>query len=400
MKQGTPWKPAHRTPAPSRPARPAPPSSADRAGRPALGGRPRPGQRLAAVVNRLRPGSHPARRAPPRCLPRRPDHGGSRRGSAPCTAAGGGASATPRAGPAPGRARHQPRRLPGARPSTVSPGAAPAGARQSRSCITPYRTVGRPLGRGLRRGRPHHCRREVVPVPGRATRRLPRSPQPSSGWDASECRKRRRQAYAACRRLRRARRLRPSGSPTIGEPSWPASPSSSLQAHRRRRRHGTPGPPQRPFDGTPRPVVHPRRRGPTVGRTLAEHGAGRAARRPDPNDYEHEFIYAEANPGSRSAYLDLDEPRRPGAGSRAARAHADIVVSNHRESARWSAAASNRSSSRNGTRASCTSPSPATADRAGPWAARGGFDMNRAPPPPASWPPRAPRPSPSFRSPR
>jgi crotonobetainyl-CoA:carnitine CoA-transferase CaiB-like acyl-CoA transferase len=43
--------------------------------------------------------------------------------------------------------------------------------------------------------------------------------------------------------------------------------------------------------------------GPTVGRTLAEQGADvLGATRP--NDYEHEFIYAEANLGLRSAYVD------------------------------------------------------------------------------------------------
>ena len=47
--------------------------------------------------------------------------------------------------------------------------------------------------------------------------------------------------------------------------------------------------------------------GPVVGRTLAEHGADElCATRP--NDYEHEFIYAEANVGSRSTYLDLASP--------------------------------------------------------------------------------------------
>jgi CoA-transferase family III len=47
--------------------------------------------------------------------------------------------------------------------------------------------------------------------------------------------------------------------------------------------------------------------GSTMGRALAEHGADvLGATRP--NDYEHEFIYAEANLGARSAYLDLDSP--------------------------------------------------------------------------------------------
>ncbi len=48
-----------------------------------------------------------------------------------------------------------------------------------------------------------------------------------------------------------------------------------------------------------------------------------------PNDYEHEFIYAEANVGSRSAYIDLD---KPAGRERAERllADADVVVDNYR----------------------------------------------------------------------
>ncbi len=47
--------------------------------------------------------------------------------------------------------------------------------------------------------------------------------------------------------------------------------------------------------------------GPVVGRTLAEHGADvLGATRP--NDFEHDFIYEQANVGSKSAYLDLDKP--------------------------------------------------------------------------------------------
>ena len=68
--------------------------------------------------------------------------------------------------------------------------------------------------------------------------------------------------------------------------------------------------------------------GPTVGRTLAEHGADvLGATRP--NDYEHEHIYAEANVGSRSAYVDLDSPIGK---DRAAKllSDADVVVNNHR----------------------------------------------------------------------
>src|SRR3984885_14718965 len=67
--------------------------------------------------------------------------------------------------------------------------------------------------------------------------------------------------------------------------------------------------------------------GPTVGRTLAEHGANvLCATRP--NDYEHEFIHAEANVGSLSAYVDLDSSK----GQKRAAAlltSADVIVNNH-----------------------------------------------------------------------
>ena len=57
--------------------------------------------------------------------------------------------------------------------------------------------------------------------------------------------------------------------------------------------------------------------GPTVGRVLAEQGADvLGATRP--NDFEHDWVYFEANIGSRSAWLDLTKDsgkvrRRPAA---------------------------------------------------------------------------------------
>ena len=86
--------------------------------------------------------------------------------------------------------------------------------------------------------------------------------------------------------------------------------------------------PTRPFDGIRVLSFTHAVAGPTVGRTLAEHGADvLGATRP--NDYEHEFIYAEANVGSRSAYVDLDV-RPAGSGPPALLAEADVVVNNHR----------------------------------------------------------------------
>jgi len=132
------------------------------------------------------------------------------------------------------------------------------------------------------------------------------------------------------------------------------------------------GPARRPFAGIRVLSFTHAIAGPVVGRTLAEHGADvLCATRP--NDYEHEFIYAEANPGSRSAYLDLANP----AGQQRAAAllaGTDIVVSNHRSG----------SLERHGLeprRLAETYPglvyvSLTCYGSSGPWAHRGGFDMN------------------------
>ena len=112
--------------------------------------------------------------------------------------------------------------------------------------------------------------------------------------------------------------------------------------------------------------------GPTVGRTLAEQGADvLGATRP--NDYEHEFIYAEANVGSRSAYLDLD---RTAGRERAERllASADVVVDNYRQGSLGRRGLDPREVADRhpgivSVSVNCYGPS-------GPWAGRGGFDMN------------------------
>ena len=142
---------------------------------------------------------------------------------------------------------------------------------------------------------------------------------------------------------------------------------------------------ERTGDGSPRdfgpapPAIrrHPRLSfthaiaGPVVGRTLAEHGADvLCATRP--NDYEHEFIYAEANLGSRSAYLDLANP--PGG-------------------TRGRPAGRRRHRGQQPPQRNAGTPGPRAAGLAetypglvyvsvtcygsrGPWAHRGGFDMN------------------------
>ena len=112
--------------------------------------------------------------------------------------------------------------------------------------------------------------------------------------------------------------------------------------------------------------------GPTVGRTLAEQGADvLCATRP--NDYEHEFIYDQANVGSRSAYLDLDTSAGRERAERLL-ADADVVVDNYRKGtlARRGLAPRDLADRFPGivfVSLNCYGPQ-------GPWAERGGFDMN------------------------
>lgn len=68
--------------------------------------------------------------------------------------------------------------------------------------------------------------------------------------------------------------------------------------------------------------------GPTVGRTLAEQGAD-VLNITYPNHFEHDFIYNEANVGSRSTALDLHIPEHRALVERLV-ASADVLVDNHR----------------------------------------------------------------------
>ena len=129
---------------------------------------------------------------------------------------------------------------------------------------------------------------------------------------------------------------------------------------------------ERPFDGIRVLSFAHAVAGPAVGRTLAEHGADvLCATRP--NDYEHEHIYAEANVGSRSAYVDLDTPTGRERATMLLTG-ADVLVNNHRLGSLEGRGLDPRQ----------------LADRypglvyvslncygsSGPWAQRGGFDMN------------------------
>jgi crotonobetainyl-CoA:carnitine CoA-transferase CaiB-like acyl-CoA transferase len=132
------------------------------------------------------------------------------------------------------------------------------------------------------------------------------------------------------------------------------------------------GPAQRAFDGIRVLSFTHAVAGPTVGRTLAEHGADvLGATRP--NDYEHEFIYAEANVGSRSAYVDLENQ----AGRERAAlllAGADVVVNNHRGGSLERRGLEPRELAER--HPGLVSVSVTCYGSTGPWAQRGGFDMN------------------------
>ena len=132
------------------------------------------------------------------------------------------------------------------------------------------------------------------------------------------------------------------------------------------------GPAERPFDGIRVLSFTHAVAGPTVGRTLAEHGADvLCATRP--NDYEHEFIYVEANVGSRSTYIDLDSPVGQ---ERAAAllANADIVVNNHRSGSLERRGLEPRQLAER--HPGLVYVSVTCYGSTGPWAQRGGFDMN------------------------
>jgi crotonobetainyl-CoA:carnitine CoA-transferase CaiB-like acyl-CoA transferase len=129
---------------------------------------------------------------------------------------------------------------------------------------------------------------------------------------------------------------------------------------------------ERPFDGIRVLSFTHAIAGPCVGRTFAEQGAdGLGATRP--NDYEHEHIYAEANVGSRSAYVDLDSASGK---QRAAMllAGADVVVNNHRMGSLERRGLDPRALAER--HPGLVYVSVTCYGASGPWAGRGGFDMN------------------------
>ncbi|MFY9782360.1 MAG: CoA transferase [Acidimicrobiales bacterium] len=132
------------------------------------------------------------------------------------------------------------------------------------------------------------------------------------------------------------------------------------------------GPSVRPFEGVRVLSFTHAVAGPTVGRTLAEQGADvlNATRA---NDFEHEFIYAEANVGSRNTYIDLD---RLDAKERAAAllATADVLVNNHRSGSLERRGLDPQQLAERYPGLVCVSIT--CYGSTGPWSQRGGFDMN------------------------
>jgi crotonobetainyl-CoA:carnitine CoA-transferase CaiB-like acyl-CoA transferase len=132
------------------------------------------------------------------------------------------------------------------------------------------------------------------------------------------------------------------------------------------------GPAQRAFDGVRVLSFTHAIAGPTVGRTLAEHGADvLCATRP--MDYEHDFIYAEANIGSRSANLDLTQDKGKAAVERLL-ADAHVVVNNHRGSKLEKLGIDPGQLAQ--THPGLVHVSVTCYGSTGPWGQRGGFDMN------------------------
>jgi crotonobetainyl-CoA:carnitine CoA-transferase CaiB-like acyl-CoA transferase len=132
------------------------------------------------------------------------------------------------------------------------------------------------------------------------------------------------------------------------------------------------GPSDRPFGGLRVLSFTHTVAGPTVGRVLAEQGADvLGATRP--NDFEHDCVYFEASIGSRSAWLDLTKDTGKANVDRLLR-DAHIVVNNHRGSKLEKLGIDPHELARSHPGLVHVSVTCYGSD--GPWAHRGGFDMN------------------------
>ena len=108
-----------------------------------------------------------------------------------------------------------------------------------------------------------------------------------------------------------------------------------------------------------------------VGRTLAEHGA-EVLQINRPDDFEHAWVYDDANVGFRSAFLDFDRPEAM-ARARTLASQADVFVENYRgrKLARFGFSPEQLAQLRPG----IVVVSVRCYGWGGPWAERGGFDM-------------------------
>lgn len=136
--------------------------------------------------------------------------------------------------------------------------------------------------------------------------------------------------------------------------------------------------PVEPFRPGPRPLSGVRVlggthaiAGPTVGRCLAEHGAD-VLQFNKPGDFEHEWVYLDANVGTRSTVLDLNIPEQHRHAMDLAR-QADVFVDNYRGRAlgRFGFSPATLAQSRPG----IVVVTIRCYGWEGPWAERGGFDM-------------------------
>jgi crotonobetainyl-CoA:carnitine CoA-transferase CaiB-like acyl-CoA transferase len=133
-----------------------------------------------------------------------------------------------------------------------------------------------------------------------------------------------------------------------------------------------------PFGPAPRPLSGIRVlaathaiAGPVIGRTLAEQGAEVLQINP-PNDFEHPWVYDDANVGCRSAFLDLTR-REANATGKALAKQADVFVESYRgrKLAHFGFSPEELASLRPG----IIVVSVRCYGWDGPWAERGGFDM-------------------------
>ncbi|HXO56991.1 MAG TPA: CoA transferase, partial [Mycobacterium sp.] len=132
------------------------------------------------------------------------------------------------------------------------------------------------------------------------------------------------------------------------------------------------GPSERPFGGVRVLSFTHAVAGPTVGRVLAEQGADvLGATRP--NDFEHDWVYFEANIGSRSAWLDLTKDSGKADVDRLLD-DAHVVINNHRERKLEKLGIDPRELAQ--THPGLVHVSVTCYGSTGPWANRGGFDMN------------------------